>query len=303
MKTAMIACIALGCFNFLATAHEAEPVANEHLENLHRLTPKVLSGAEPHDEVAFKALNELGVKTVISVDGAKPNVELAKKYGMRYVHLPIGYDGVPTERTKDIAKALIELDGPIYVHCHHGKHRGPAAAASACVAGGLLTNEEALTVLKKMGTGANYSGLWESARTTQVVPVSELKKRPVEFKETTAVPPLADAMVHVDEKFDHLKLAQKANWGNIKDHPDLDPAHEALQLREVLFEMTRTDEFKNKPDDFKKWTQASIEQAESLQKHLQGGPLAPEFKTKSEALMTELKKNCSECHKVYRDKK
>lgn len=298
-----IALLFLTALNSGLCAFEAQAIPNEHLENLHRLTPKVLSGAEPHDEAAFKALSDLGVKTVITVDGAKPNVDLAKKYGLRYVHLPIGYDGVPIERTKDIAKALIELDGPIYVHCHHGKHRGPAAAASACVAGGLLTNDEAVNVLTKMGTGANYAGLWASARTTQVVPVAELKKRNVDFKETSPVPPLAEAMVHVDEKFDNLKLAQKSGWNVPKDHPDLDSPHEALLLREVLFEVARTDEYKAKPDDFKRWIQDSIQQAENLQALLRDGAKDAETRTKSDALLTNLKKNCTDCHKIYRDKK
>lgn len=298
LSATMICCLSAGL-----AAHEAQSIPDEHLENLHRLTPKVLSGAEPHDEAAFKALSHHGVKTVISVDGAKPNVELAKKYGMRYVHLPIGYDGVPTEKTRDIAKALIELDGPIYVHCHHGKHRGPAAAAAACVAGGLLTSDEAVDVLRKMGTGANYAGLWASARNAQPVPLVDLQQRKVDFREIAEVPPIAEAMVHVDEKYDHLKLAQKAGWTKPKDHPDIDPPHEALQLRELLFELMRTDEFKAKPDDYRKWTEASMKQAETLHKLLRDGPNEPELKTKADALMTELKKGCTDCHKAYRDKK
>lgn len=290
----------VGCGVF---GYEAQPIPDEHLENLHRLTPKVLSGAEPHDEAAFKALSSHGVKTVISVDGAKPQVELAKKYGLRYVHIPIGYDGVPAEKTKDLAKALVELDGPIYVHCHHGKHRGPAAAAAACVSGGLLTNDEAVAVLTKMGTGANYAGLWKSARETPLTPAADLKQRKVDFKEIATVPPIAEAMVHVDEKYDHLKLAQKAGWEKPNDHPDIDPPHEALQLRELYFELARTDEFKAKPDDFKKWTADSIQQAEALEKLLKEGPKDPELKTKADALMTGLKNGCSNCHKAYRDKK
>jgi len=292
-----------GTISAVVFGYEAQPIADEHLENLHRITPKVLSGAEPHDEAAFKALSSHGVKTVISVDGAKPRVDLAKKYGMRYVHLPIGYDSVPAEKTKDLAKALVELDGPIYVHCHHGKHRGPAAAASACVSGGLLTNDEAVAVLKKMGTGANYAGLWASARNTPTIPLADLKQRKVVFEEVAQVPPIAEAMVHVDEKYDHLKLAQKAGWEKPKDHPDIDPPHKALQLRELLFELMRTDEFKAKPDDYKKWTDESMQQAESLHKLLKEGPKDPELKTKADALMNSLKKGCTDCHKAYRDKK
>src|SRR5688500_19183961 len=62
------------------------------LENAHVVTDKVLSGAQPEDAKAFETLARLGVKTIISVDGAAPDVETARKYGIRYVHLPIKYD-------------------------------------------------------------------------------------------------------------------------------------------------------------------------------------------------------------------
>ncbi|MGE0610114.1 MAG: hypothetical protein AB7O62_23685, partial [Pirellulales bacterium] len=70
----------------------------EHLPNAIRLHPKVVSGGQPEGEAAFAELRDLGIKTVISVDGARPAVPLAKKYGLRYVHLPHGYDGVPEQR-------------------------------------------------------------------------------------------------------------------------------------------------------------------------------------------------------------
>ena len=100
------------------------------------MTERLYSGSEPHGEEGIASLKELGVKTIVSVDGAKPAVETARKYGMRYVHIPIGYDGVPEEAGQSLARLMREAETPIYVHCHHGKHRGPAAVAVACVAGG-----------------------------------------------------------------------------------------------------------------------------------------------------------------------
>jgi hypothetical protein len=57
-----------------------EKVAAEHLPNPWRLHPKVISGGLPEGDAAFKELADLGVKTVISFDGAKPDVAKAKKY-------------------------------------------------------------------------------------------------------------------------------------------------------------------------------------------------------------------------------
>src|SRR6185436_14778526 len=122
------------------------------LPNAYRLHERVISGGEPAGEEAFATLQKLGVKTIISVDGAQPQLELAKRFGLRYVHLPHGYDGVPEGRAKELAKAVRDLPGPIYIHCHHGKHRSPAAATVACVAAGLLVPEQSLTVLTTAGT-------------------------------------------------------------------------------------------------------------------------------------------------------
>src|SRR5262245_23858504 len=165
------------------TASPCTPVSDTHLHNAFIVTPKVISGAQPDDEAAFAALRQLGVKTIISVDGAKPDVELAHKYGMRYVHIPIGYDGVREDQGKAIAKAIDEMPGPIYVHCHHGKHRSAAAVAVACVINGQLSPDQAESVLKTFGTGANYLGLWKAAREARPVDPQELKDLKVDYVE------------------------------------------------------------------------------------------------------------------------
>src|SRR5262245_15845815 len=97
-------------------AAPAQRIEVQHLPNAYRLHDRVISGGLPEGEAAFKELQALGIRTVISVDGAKPDVELARKFGMRYVHLPHGYDGIPKERAKELAKAVRDLDGPIYIH-------------------------------------------------------------------------------------------------------------------------------------------------------------------------------------------
>ncbi|HEX5033790.1 MAG TPA: hypothetical protein VFW62_04865, partial [bacterium] len=86
-----------------------EKVAAKHLPNVVRVHSKVISGGLPEGDAGFKELQDLGVKTVISVDGARPDVDLAKKYGLRYVHLPHGYDGIPQSRLEELAKAVRDL--------------------------------------------------------------------------------------------------------------------------------------------------------------------------------------------------
>src|SRR6185436_3172872 len=99
------------------------------LHNLFRVTTNILSGSSPYRDAAFAEIARLGVKTIISVDGTRPDVETARNHGLRYIHLPFGYAGVPTNRVAELVKAARTASGPIYVHCHHGLHRGPAAVA------------------------------------------------------------------------------------------------------------------------------------------------------------------------------
>src|SRR5262245_50112426 len=151
-----LALIVLGCARQSPAPSAAAPttidfrpqhLAAEHLPNPWRIHPKVISGGLPEGDAAFAELIALGVKTVISVDGAQPDVASARRFGLRYIHLPHGYDGVPPERMKELAKAVRDLPGPIYIHCHHGKHRSPAAAAVACVGAGLLAPSAAEPIL------------------------------------------------------------------------------------------------------------------------------------------------------------
>ena len=284
---------------------DAIPVLDARLENAHRLTDKVLTGAEPHGEQAFQALKDLGVKTVISVDGASPDVETARKFGLRYVHLPIGYDGVPVERGKELAKAITELDGPIYVHCHHGKHRGPAAAVVACVVAHALTNDEAIAAMKTLGTGENYLGLWQSARTAKPAGAEELKNLKVEYRSISPIPPLAEAMVKVDETVELLSKCQQAGWKQPKNNPDLDPAHEALKLSEIFTEIARTNEHKQRPENYKGWMSESAEIAKVLETRLRDfNENKPEITPgKIDAIYASLQNNCKACHKSYRNTK
>ena len=169
------------------------PAAPERLdirgvENAYRLSPRLYSGGDPHGAEALAALKGLGIRTLISVDGAAPDVEAARKLGLRYVHLPIGYDGVPREQAVKLVKAMKTLPGPVYVHCHHGKHRGPAAAAVCGLATEGWTEEQALAWLERAGTSPDYRGLYASAREFVPPTAEELGRAGDELPERAAGP-------------------------------------------------------------------------------------------------------------------
>lgn len=280
----------------------AEKIATEHLPNAIRLHEKVISGGQPDGDAAFAELEQLGVKTVISVDGAKPDVELARKHGLRYVHLPHGYDGIPEQRAKELAKAVRDLPGPIYIHCHHGKHRSPAAATVACVEIGLLQPSDGLSVLKTAGTSEHYRGLYQSAESARRLDDALLDALDVEFRETVELPPLAEGMVALEHTFDHLKTIAAAGWKPTRQHPDIDPPHEALLLREHFTELLRTDEVKRQPERFQQWLQESETASGEIETVLrQSTEAAPPDLTLLTGKFEVVTKNCTACHREYRD--
>jgi protein tyrosine phosphatase (PTP) superfamily phosphohydrolase (DUF442 family) len=274
------------------------PLDSAVLPNAYRLTDKVISGGQPEGEAGFAELRSLGVKTIVSVDGARPDVATARKYGLRYVHLPHGYDGIPQERMRELAKAVRDLPGPIYIHCHHGKHRSPAAAAAACVVTGDLKADQALEVLKTAGTSPNYRGLFASVQAARPIAADELDNLNVKFHETEKLPPLADAMIAVEHHHDHLKAIAAADWKTPPDHPDLDPPHEALLLAEQFSELLRTDAVQGHPAEFAKLLRDGEQAAYELELSLRTDPRDAE---RNNGAFATISANCQACHQQFRD--
>jgi protein tyrosine phosphatase (PTP) superfamily phosphohydrolase (DUF442 family) len=280
------------------------------LHNLIQVTDKVYSGAEPKTEAAFGQLAELGVKTIVSVDGAIPNVNVAKKYGIRYVHIPIGYDGLGGEASRSFAQAADELNETTYVHCHHGKHRGPAGAAAICIARGDFDGRRGLKILEKAGTSTGYAGLWRDVEAYQR---PALDDELPELLSVAKVGSLAATMVQIDRALDNLKLCEIANWRTPSDHPDLAPQHEALLLKEgfretlrrlTLTDLTLTDQsLSNLPDSndyddqFLVWMRESEQSASQLESVLKIGDAAKISKT-----LATVKFQCQRCHAEYRNR-
>ncbi len=263
------------------------------LHNLLKVSERIYSGSEPHGDDGFASLERLGIKTIVSVDGAKPQLDLAHKHGIRYVHIPIGYDRIPQEAGASLTRVVREIQGPIYIHCHHGKHRGPAAVAVACIASGEITAKEAMSILERAGTSKDYAGLWRDVE--RFTPPSKDAELP-NLVEDAEVDSLAAAMAGIDRNFDNLKLCRDANWSVPSDHPDLVAVQEALLVKEGLAEAVRHtgDKF---DDRFKKW----LIDAESAADDLLAA-LHEENIEKAGQAFPLLEKSCKQCHKAYRDR-
>src|SRR4051812_7808168 len=71
---------------------EVRRVEGPGIENLFALSRDLYSGGSPEGDEGFQTLQKLGIKTIITVDGAQPDLERAHAFGFRYVHLAHGYD-------------------------------------------------------------------------------------------------------------------------------------------------------------------------------------------------------------------
>jgi protein tyrosine phosphatase (PTP) superfamily phosphohydrolase (DUF442 family) len=254
--------------------------------------------------MGFRALRDLGIKTVISVDGALPEVELARQQGLRYVHIPHGYDGIPRRRGLELAKAVRELEGPIYIHCHHGKHRSPAAAAVACVAAGLVDADAARALLVVAGTSPSYRGLYQSVEQAQRLDDALLAQLAVEYTERAALPELAAAMVALEQTHDRLKVAAQSGWARPAEHPDIDPSHEALLLREHFTEMLRQEEAASRPVRFQDLLRDGEAAALELEQVLRGAGEVSSGRARAkqaDRLLKRVTQSCAACHRQFRD--
>ena len=279
----------------------AQSFAAPGLPNFFVVGTNFYSGGQPEGDAAFAQLARLGVKTIVSVDGAKPDLAAARRHGMRYVHLPLGYDGVPTNRVAELAAAA-SLPGPIYVHCHHGKHRGPTALAVMGLAAAGWTTQHAEAWLHQAGTAIDYPGLHRPVREFRPLDAATLATvKPL--PEVASTSSLVDAMVTVDQLFDRLKQAQKVGWKPPPKHPDMVPANEATLLWEQLRELLRHEDTRQRPGDYRTKLSESAQAADEFRKQVRNAGADP-GRISSDALESafqRLGQTCIACHRQYRD--
>jgi protein tyrosine phosphatase (PTP) superfamily phosphohydrolase (DUF442 family) len=267
------------------------------IRNAFKVSENLFSGSQPEGDKAFEALSKLGVNTIISVDGSKPDVEAARKHGLRYVHLPFGYDGVPTNRVAELAKAVETSPGAVFVHCHHGVHRGPAAVAIVCEATQNWTTNQAAAWMREAGTASDYAGLYRSVamfHNPTKAQLAAVKELPDSAKTSS----LVEAMVAIDEHYTRLKLSKEARWKAPPGQPDIVPEHEALMLSEQLAELARTQDAASRPKDYQNRLAEATEAARELHQLLG----QPTFPATIESTFSKIGSSCSTCHRQYRNK-
>ena len=279
---------------------EVQPVQLGDLRLVHQVGPAFFTGGSPRGDADFESLRAAGIRTVISVDGAKPEVERARVRGIRYVHLPIGYDGVDSSVAVRLARAIRDLPGPIYLHCHHGRHRAPAAAAVGLASLGRLEPSRGVRMLEIVGTSRDYPGLYAAVGGSAPLSKTAIDAIPLgDLPSVATVSDLATGMADVDRIHDRLRLLAANGWVAPADHADLVPAVEAGILTERFRGMSHlspvtgsVEKSTGSPLDFRR----TIDLAMSLEAAVGVGRTAD-----ADAILGSISSDCRACHRRHRN--
>lgn len=258
------------------------------------------SGSVPEGEAAFDTLAAMGVKTIISVDGAETEVEQAAARGIRYIHLPIGYNGFDEARKLELVRATRDAmkDGPVYMHCHHGKHRSAGAAGAVAVSLGWLTNEQALGRMKVSGTAPSYKGLYACTASAGMLSADVIDAVSGDFPANHKPQGFVKSMVDIDVAMENLKAIEKNGWKAPKELANISPAAEAGKLADLLRFLDSDARTRSKPAEFAHMLKDNDARASKLEDLLAAGEtdvkkLSDQFKL--------VAASCKDCHVKFRD--
>lgn len=284
----------------LAGATAIPTQAAEDLPGVHnffRLSDTIFSGSEPDGEAGLETLAGLGVRTIISVDGKAPLADAAAALGMRYVHIPIQYKGITPDEMERLAKTFRELDAPFFVHCFHGKHRGPAGAAVGRVVLDGTARDIAIAEMRQYaGTAKKYEGLYRSIAARSIPTAETTAAFAFDFAPIQRPEGVVGVMVTAARTHDHLRDLMDNNWAPDPTHPDVDALNEAQKLEQAFASSLTHDEVSSKPDDFQGWWANAAQHSAALVDSLELGQLddaSRHFEAVRDA--------CSSCHSAYRN--
>lgn len=257
----------------VASVVASEPAAPE---NFRRAAEGVFVGGLPQTESHWAWLSELGVRTVVGVDGLAPDATTAHRLDIAVVHAPMGYGAMERSTVLTLSRVARESQRPVYVYCHHGQHRGPAAAAIMCRSAELLDAAAAESLLIDSGTGTQYQGLWESVANFECPATNEELPPLVEASE---VSPLQLAMSQLDRAWSEAQAAKET----------AERASALVVVRESLRESARAAEHSGREMDF--------EPALTTTEKMTHAATSARWNKSATLLET----HCQSCHREHRD--
>ncbi len=291
---------AVGLTNRSDAPIAVEPFERAGIRNVVTFHEGFYSGSAPQGDAGFDSLRALGIKTILSVDGAPPDLARIEARAMRSVHVPLGYDGFDDVTKAQLVRAVRDLPRPLYLHCHHGKHRSACASAAIAISLGWLTHEEAQARMKLAGTSLAYEGLWKCVARAQAMPAAQIDEASANYPRVTPPNSFVASMVAIDEAFDRVKALDRSAWTTPADDSCAGGVSTAARLAD-LFRVVGDPTPSARLDvqamiQVRLWIESSAASAVLLESALERA----DFATASR-VMTDLKSRCTECHSKYRD--
>jgi protein tyrosine phosphatase (PTP) superfamily phosphohydrolase (DUF442 family) len=286
------------------TLAKTAPLELASLHNVYRLSENIVTGAEPHDAESFAAIAGMGVKTILSVDGKTPDAAAAAALGMRYVHIPIQYWGISDDELVRLAKTFRELPGPFYVHCFHGKHRGPAAASVGRLVLDGASREQTLAEMRQWcGTASQYEGLYQSIALGDIPDAATTAAYEWSFPAAHSFEGFRGVMISVSRAFDSIESMQQNGWAVPSHHPDIDPVNESAILASLFERAVSLDELADRSGHFEELIRQSRAQSLTLRDALMSNRRTGGADwARADAAFNDMTASCNACHTVYRNR-
>ena len=202
-----------------------------------------------------------------------------------------------------LIKATSTIEGPVFVHCHHGKHRGPAAVGVICQGLEGWSAEQATNWMIQAGTSHDYPGLFRANAAFRMPGAEALASVSDRFPSSAEVDGLVEAMVQIDQVWDRLKALQSAGWKVSSESTKVQPAAEALLMVEAFREMRRGTDVRLKQPGFAKHLDQGEEQSLQLYQVLAAPDRrdAVELASRASERLAAIGQACAACHKKFRN--
>ncbi len=246
------------------------------------LTPDLLVGPRPSPEQIVQ-LSALGVQKVISVDALPPESSVWGE-SLQLRHLPLGYRDIPRTFQLQLARELSADPVKTYIHCHHGQHRGPAAALTALLSLGTIDEAEASAWLDRCGVA--YPGLRNAVHNAESASPERIQEASP-LQEVVSTKSLSRLMAEIDQVWDRLIRVPSPKDPNARTQKE-----DASQLVDLLRLSSGT--AGPVDPDYHTQMRAAIELATKLEAQILNGQDAAEVRS-------ALRASCRTCHRAYRD--
>lgn len=143
-------------------------------DNMYKVSDRLYRSAQP-DALGMKNIEELGIKTVISLRSGQKDIELAKRTNLKLIHVSMRAWNPQYNDAVTVMRLLNESTAPILIHCYHGADRTGMMVALYRMVYEDWNREDALDEMLNGGYG--YHSMWKDIVTfIKEVDIEQLKK-------------------------------------------------------------------------------------------------------------------------------